>query len=186
MVPFSLQPKSSLTLLSADNILQEAVWHLTEGDLTVAPGADQSKDQALKDLNATREALRDVLNIVWSSATSEGTSLFEEFFSIARLSLADAAEVIEDKAGRAKESLLQTENEVQEGRRDPLGRDKQRLEEEKDPQVAWEHKMDTVKKTGSTVIGTTQSTTSTAQEKKDRTASRLQDAFWRVSLLIST
>ncbi|KAF8888376.1 hypothetical protein CPB84DRAFT_1849617 [Gymnopilus junonius] len=131
---------------NSDNILQEAVWHLTEGDLTVAPGGRQSRDRALQDLNAIRDALRNVLNIVWSSVTSEGTSLFEEFFSVARLFLADAAEVVEEQAGRTKDSLRRTEDEVQSGHRDPLGRDKQRLEEENDTQVAWEHKMDTSSK----------------------------------------
>ncbi|PPQ72126.1 hypothetical protein CVT26_006866 [Gymnopilus dilepis] len=169
------------TAKNSDNLLQEAVWHLTEGDLTVAPGSDESKERALNDLNATRDALRNALNIVWASASSEGSSLFEEFFSVMRLSLADAAEVVENQAGRAKESLRQTEDEVKEGRRDALGRDKQRLEEEKDPQVAWEHKMDTVKQAGSTAIGTHQDTKATAQEKQERASARLQDAFWRIT-----
>jgi len=43
---------------------------------------------------------------------------------------------IQEHAGRAKESLRTVDKEVQEGQRDSLGRNKKRLEEEKDTKVA--------------------------------------------------
>ncbi|KAJ3501731.1 hypothetical protein NLJ89_g9206 [Agrocybe chaxingu] len=165
---------------NSDNVLQEAIWHLTEGDLTVTPGAGADKDQALDDLNALRHSLRTLLSIVWSSASSEGTSIVQDLLSILRLSLADAAEVIEDKAGLAKESLRHIEDEVQEGKRDSLGRDKQRMEEEKDAKIAWQHGMDTVKNAGTTVIGAAQSGSATVEEKAEKTTSRLQEAYYKI------
>ena len=168
------------SVLPADNVIQEAIWHLTEGDLTVTPEADAKKQQALSDLNAIRTALRNVLSIFWNSVSSEGTSLGQEFLSVLRLSIADAAEVIEGQAGSTKETLRQMEDEVQEGKRDALGRDKKRLEEEQDPKVAWQHGMDTIKDAGTSVIGTAQQTSATVQEKTEKTTSRLQEAFYKV------
>lgn len=167
-------------MFTADNIFQDAIWHLTQGDLTVTPKAEAKKDQALEDINALRKALRTLLSSVMSSVTSEGTSLFQDLFSVIRLSLAEAAGVIEGQAGSAKESLLQIEEEVKDGKRDTLGRDKQRLEEEKDPKVAWQHGMDTVKDAGTTVIGAAQETGETIEEKADKTSVKLQEAFYKV------
>lgn len=167
----------------ADNIFQEAIWHLTEGDLTVTPKAEAKKDQALEDITAIRKSLRTLLTTLWSSATSEGSSLFQDLFSVLRLSLADAAGIIEGQAGAAKDSLLNIEDEVQSGKRDTIGRDKQRMEEEKDPKVAWQHGMDTVKNAGTSVIGVTQETTAKLEEKADKVSTRLQDAFYKVRLL---
>jgi len=104
--------------------------------------------------------------------------------SLLRLSLADAAELIEEQASGAKETLRQMEDEVQAGERDTLGRSKKRLEEEKDVKVAWEHGMDTVKGAGSKVIGATQQATAKAEETTKKTADRLSDAFAKVSLLV--
>ncbi|KAF8888404.1 hypothetical protein CPB84DRAFT_1786289 [Gymnopilus junonius] len=165
----------------ADNALQEAIWHLSEGDLTVTSEAEADKEQALSDLKAIRTALRNVLSIFWHSLTSEGTSLGQEFLSVLRLSIADAAEVIETQAGSTKKSLRHMEEEVQEGKRDSLGRDKKRLEEEQDPKVAWQHGMDTIKDAGTSVIGTAQDTSSAVQEKTEKTTSRLQEAVYKVS-----
>ncbi|KAF8193742.1 hypothetical protein BJ912DRAFT_230171 [Pholiota molesta] len=166
---------------NADNIFQEAVWHLTQGDLTVTREAEAKKDQALEDINALRKALRTLLSSVMSSVTSEGTSLFQDLLSVIRLSLAEAAGVIEGQAGSAKETLLQIEEEVQDGKRDTLGRDKQRLEKEKDPKIAWQHGMDTVKDAGTTVISTAQETSETIEEKADKTSARLREAFRKMA-----
>lgn len=110
----------------------------------------------------------------------EGSSILQEFFSILRLSLADAAEALEGKAGAAKDTLRSVEKGVQEGERDSLGRSKEKLEEEKDPKVAWEHGMDTVKGAGTTVIGATQSASAGLQETAEKTTSRLEDALNKV------
>jgi hypothetical protein len=166
---------------NSDNILQKAIWHLTEGDLTVTEEAEANKDQALKDLDAIRRSLRSLLSVVWTSISAEGTSLFQDIFSAIRLSLADAAELIEQQAGSAKEGLRTLEDEVQDGKRDTLGRDKQRLEEEKDPKVAWQHGMDTVKNAGTSLIGTAQESSATIEEKTEQTSQRLNEAFYKIT-----
>ncbi|EAU81705.1 hypothetical protein CC1G_02721 [Coprinopsis cinerea okayama7 len=166
---------------NADNIVQEAMWHLTEGDLTTTSEAQANKDQAKADIDALRTSLRNVLSVVWDSVSSEGSSLFYDFLSFLRLSLADAAELVEDQAGQAKETLRQVDEEVQKGERDALGRDKQRLEEEKDAKVAWEHGMDTVKGMGSKAIDVTRSTSETVKEQSEKTNIRLQDALNKIS-----
>lgn len=100
--------------------------------------------------------------------------------SLLRLSLADAAEVIEERAGAAKESLRSVEDEVQAGERDTLGRSKQRLEEEKDPKVAWQHGMDTVKNAGTSVVGGVQTASATVEEKTSKTQDRISNALYKV------
>ena len=151
--------------------------------MTVTSEAESDKDKAIEDLNAVRRSLRSLLSTVWSSVSSEGTSIFDDLLSIIRLSLADAAELIEGQAGSTKESLRAMDTEVQDGTRDTLGRDKKRLEEEKDPKVAWQHGMDTVKDAGTSVIGTAQGASAGAREKADKTSSRLQDAFYKVRVI---
>ncbi len=96
--------------------------------------------------------------------------------------LADAAEVVEAQAGKAKETLRHVERDVQEGKRDSLGRDKERLETTRgDAKASWEHGMDTVKDAGSTVIGATQTVSGAIEDTTERTTSRLQNAFNSVS-----
>ncbi|TFK17334.1 hypothetical protein FA15DRAFT_761110 [Coprinopsis marcescibilis] len=166
---------------NGDNIVQEALWHLTEGDLTVTSEAQANKEQAKDDIEALRSSLRTLLSVLWDSISSEGTSVFHDFLSLIRLSLADAAELVEGQAGLAKETLRQVEDEVQSGERDTLGRNKQRLEEEKDTKVAWQHGMDTVKDAGSMVIDASRTVSETAKDKSEKTSSRLQEAFDRIS-----
>jgi hypothetical protein len=139
------------------------------------------KDQAIDDVNAIRSAIRNLLFIVWSSVSTEGTSLFQDILSVLRLSIADAAELVQEHAGRTKESLRTVDKEVQQGQRDPLGRDKKRLEEEKDSKVAWQHGMDTIKDAGTTAIGASEATTAAAQDKSIKASSRLQEAYYKVS-----
>jgi hypothetical protein len=139
------------------------------------------KDQAIADVNAIRSVIRNLLSIVWSSVSTEGSSLFQDLLSVLRLSIADAAELVQEHAGRAKESLRTVDKEVQQGQRDSLGRDKKRLEEERDTKVAWQHGMDTIKDAGTTVIGTTQETSAAVEEKSSKASSRLQEAFYKVS-----
>ncbi|KAF8152356.1 hypothetical protein B0H34DRAFT_784565 [Crassisporium funariophilum] len=166
---------------NSDNILQQAIFHLTEGDLTVTNEAKADKDKALQDINNIRAALRNLLSTVWSSVSSEGSSVFQDLLSIIRLSIADAAEVVEGQADQVKQSLRSMDKDVQEGNRDALGRDKKRLEEEsKDTKVAWQHGMDTVKNAGTSVIGAGQSASATVQDKSEKTSSRLQDAYYKI------
>ncbi|TFK35889.1 hypothetical protein BDQ12DRAFT_634780 [Crucibulum laeve] len=165
---------------NADNIVQKAIYHLTEGDLTVTSEAKANADQATKDINALRTSLRTLLSIVWSSVSSESSSLAQDFLSIIRLSIADAAEMVEEQASWAKDALRDVEKGVQEGDRDALGRDKKRLEEEEDTKVAWQHGMDTVKDAGTSVIGASQSASETVKEKSEETSTRLQDAYYKI------
>ncbi|TEB10922.1 hypothetical protein FA13DRAFT_1004892 [Coprinellus micaceus] len=166
---------------NGDSTLQEALWHLTEGELTTSPEAEGEKDEAKADIQALRRSLRTLISIVWESLSSEGTSVFHDLMSLLRLSLADAAELIEEQAGAAKESLRSLEDEVQAGERDTLGRSKQRLEEEKDPKIAWQHGMDTVKDTGTKIIGGAQTTSATVQEKASKTHDRITDALSKIA-----
>ncbi|KAF5340103.1 hypothetical protein D9758_013155 [Tetrapyrgos nigripes] len=180
-----------------DNLLQEALWHLNQADIAVNPsavtenvpsvnvqvgstGMDIDKDEAKEDAKAIASSLRTLIQIVWNSVTSEGSGLFQDFASFSRLSLADAAEIIEHQAGQAKETLRRVDQEVQEDKRDAIGRDKQRLEEEKDPQVAWEHGMDTVKDVGSATIGVTREGAAKVSDTASRVSSKAQESFYRM------
>ncbi|KAF8638388.1 hypothetical protein AX17_002249 [Amanita inopinata Kibby_2008] len=163
-----------------DNILQEAIWHLAQGELVTTAKTATDVDKAKQDLDAIRNALRTILTVIWNSFMTEGTSLLQDFISFTRLALADTAEVIEETAGRTKESLREQEKGFQGGERDVWGRDKERLEEERDVKVAWEHSMDTVKGAGASVIETSQSIKGSTEEKTERTRSRLRNAYSQI------
>ncbi|KAF8128789.1 hypothetical protein K438DRAFT_1888312 [Mycena galopus ATCC 62051] len=127
----------SYNLLNAhknhDNLLQEAIWHLTEGDVNTVVDASReggNKEQVAADINAVRSSLRQILSIFWHNFTDGGFL---------------PTDVVQSQAGRTKDSLREVEQDIQEGQRDSLGRDKQRLGEEQDTRVAFEHTMDTLK-----------------------------------------
>lgn len=160
--------------------MQEAIWHLTEGNIASTSTDIVDTDTAAADIKALRSSLRTVLTTLWSSTSSEGTALTHDFFSFLRLALADAAELLEGTASRAKRSLREVEDGVQEGDRDYLGRDKKRLEQEKDAKVQFEHGMDAVKEAGVAVIGTGQEASAAVQDTADRTTTRIQEAFDKV------
>ena len=167
----------------ADNILQETIYHLTQGDITPTEKASVEKEQALKDFDTLCVSIRTLLRVWWSSYTSEGSVLYEDLLSLIRTSLADAAEILEGKAEFTKEQLRRIESEVQEGKRDALGRDKERLEQEKDPKVAWEHGMDTVKEAGVSVIGAAQGAKEGLEEGKQKTEDKLEGIYHSVGHL---
>lgn len=169
-------------LFLGDNLLQEALWRLSQGDLTVTEESEATKDQAIKELNNIRSSLRTLISIWWSSYTAEGTALFQDFLSVLRTSLADVAEVVEHQAGSTKESLRNIESQVQQGQRDSLGRDKERIKQERDVKVAWQHGMDSVKDTGTSVIGSAQDATENVRDKSDKTSAKLQNAYSIVRL----
>ncbi|KAJ4468733.1 hypothetical protein J3R30DRAFT_3553625 [Lentinula aciculospora] len=166
-----------------DNVLQAAIWHLSQGDISETSLDAKVKintDEASKDAQDARDSIYTILSIIWSGLSSETSSLFDDFSSFARLSIADAAEIIENQASRAKDSLRDIDEEVQSGKRDTFGRDKERLKEEEDVQVAFEHGMDTLKGAGSTAIGTGQESIAKASDLSDRTSTQLQNAFYRL------
>ncbi|KAJ6510452.1 hypothetical protein C8R45DRAFT_858340 [Mycena sanguinolenta] len=169
----------SYNLLNAhknhDNLLQEAIWHLTEGDVNTT---DSSRDaEVSSDINAVRSSLRTILSIFWHNFT-DGGFLPTDVTSFILLTLSDAAEVVQSQAGRTKDSLRQMEQEVQEGQRDSLGRDKQRLGEEEDKRVAFEHTMDTLKDVGSGAIGAHRSVKAKAGDISERASGLLWDTYY--------
>jgi hypothetical protein len=171
-------------------LLQEAIWHLNEGEINTtidvnAPSDVVNTKEVSSDIDAVRSSLRTILSIVWQSISSEGSFLFSDFASFLRLALADAAEAVQGQAGRAADGLRDIEQGVQAGQRDNLGRDKKRLEEEEDLRVAFEHGMDTLKNTGSSVIGAGQSATEKTEDISERTTARLQNAYYKVSSFAS-
>lgn len=176
---FSLALFRCFSFSAGDNILQEAIWHLTQGDLETS-GIDS--DQAKADLAALRQALRTLLSIIWTSLSSESGSLITDFASFTRLSLADAAELIESSAASAKESLRNIEQGVQKGERTSItGRDKKRVEDEaEDVKVQWEHGMDAVKGAGDSVIDASRNVSSSVKEVSERTSNRVHDAYLKV------
>lgn len=72
------------------------------------------------------------------------------------------------------------EEEVQEGKRDQWGRDKERLEQERDVKVAWEHGVDTVKDAGSSVIGGVQGAQETLGQEKEKVKGDLKKRYYSV------
>lgn len=177
---------SELIPLLGDNILQEAIWHLSEGDLTntttTTGPASIDTDKATADINAIRSSLRSLISIFWTSLSSESTSLLNDFASFTRLSLADAAELIETGASSAKESLRDIEKGVEKGDRTNItGRSKERVEaEEGDAKVQWDHGVDAVKGAGDSIIDAGRGIGSSVQDKVDRTSTRVQDAYLKV------
>ncbi|KAJ7118017.1 hypothetical protein C8R43DRAFT_934298 [Mycena crocata] len=164
-----------------DNLLQETIWHLTEGDINSAVDSpNANKEEVSSDIDAVRKSLRTILSLIGQSLFSEGNFLLDDFASFTRLGLADAAELIQDQAGDAKERLRNVEQEVEEGKRDGLGRDKARLEEETDKRIAFEHRMDTLKNAGSTAIGTHDSGKAKAQDIANQTTERFEGIHYNI------
>lgn len=102
--------------------------------------------------------------------------------SLIRTSLSDALQLVEGKAGEAKEGLRKMEGEVQEGKRDQWGRDKERLEREKDPKVAWEHGVESMKVAGSSVIGGVQGAQEGLGQEKEKAEGELKHRYYEVCL----
>ncbi|KAF9011677.1 hypothetical protein BDZ89DRAFT_963742 [Hymenopellis radicata] len=163
---------------NGDDLLQEALWHLSEGDLALStPDVPVDTEEASADADAVRKSLRDLVQIIWSSISSESSEVFHDFSSFARLVIADAAEAVEEQAARAKSTLREVEKEVQDGQRDSLGRDKERMQEEEDVKVQFEHGMDTIKGAGVSAIGAGQQASAKVEDMSAKTMSKLQSAF---------
>ncbi|KAJ7902724.1 hypothetical protein B0H14DRAFT_3851682 [Mycena olivaceomarginata] len=163
-----------------DNLLQEAIWHLTEGDVNTAidPSRDvANNEQVASDIKAVRSSLRTILSVVWNNFT-DGGFIPTDVTSFVLLTLSDAAEVVQSQAGRTKDGLRNVEQDVQEGQRDSLGRDKQRLGEEQDKRVAFEHTMDTLKDVGSGAIGAQRSAKAKAGDMSERASGLLWDTYY--------
>ncbi|KIK91528.1 hypothetical protein PAXRUDRAFT_13737 [Paxillus rubicundulus Ve08.2h10] len=164
-----------------DNLLQGALWHLSEGDYSKTWVEAIDRDEVTADLQAFRSAVRTLLKILWQNLSGEGSQILGDFASFTRLAMADLAEVIESQAGYAKQSLRVLESEVQQGERDPLGRRRKTQEEDEgNVKVKFEKTMDTVKEAGSKAIGAGQSFKVSAEETAERTSARLLEAYYKV------
>lgn len=141
--------------------------------------------EASNDYQAAASSLRTSLQIFWDNATTEGTGVFSDFASFTRLSLADAAELVGEKATQAAEGLRKVEGEVQAGERDSVGiKEKTKTEwKTADTRELFEKSMDTAKVAGSETIGAAQSVGSQTADLKDRSQTRLKAAVATVSEL---
>lgn len=139
--------------------------------------------EASNDYQAAASSLRTSLQIFWDNAATEGTGVFSDFASFTRLSLADAAELVGEKATQAAEGLRKVEGEVQAGERDAVGIKEQTKSEWKtaDTREMFEKSMDTAKAAGSETIGAAQSVGSQTADMKDRSQTRLKAAIATVS-----
>lgn len=167
---------------NGDDKLQEMLWHLSEADFSESQIRPMDTDDASRDAQALRTAIRTVLSVAWTSMSGEGQFLFADFASFSRLALADFAEFIEGSAAQAKESLRTVDQEVQDGERDTIGRKKRSREEAEamqDPKVQFESTMDTIKGAGSSAIGAGQKATATTQETATAASNKLEEAYRR-------
>ncbi|OBZ65028.1 Uncharacterized protein C32A11.02c, partial [Grifola frondosa] len=152
---------------NSDNIIQQALWHLSEADIPST--------------FTDRSFLRTLINVVWENISQEGRSVFHDFASFMRLALADAAEYVGQSAGGAAESLRELDKEVQEGERNELGIKRKADDAEDDnARVKFEKVMDTTKEVGSKTIGAGQVAVATGKDLTNRSSTRLQDAFYTV------
>ncbi|KAH7926366.1 hypothetical protein BV22DRAFT_1009273 [Leucogyrophana mollusca] len=165
---------------NGDNLLQQAIWHLSQGE-PARLDIDMPTEEATSDAHALRAALRTLIQVLWTNVAGESTFLLSDFASFARLAAADFAEAVEVQAARAKEGLREVEEEVQQGERDALGRKmEEEAEGEGDARVEFERTMDTVKGVGSKAIGAGQSVKASAEDTANRTSTRLQDAYLKI------
>ncbi|KZV75074.1 hypothetical protein PENSPDRAFT_572201 [Peniophora sp. CONT] len=168
-----------------DNLFQEAIWHLRQADIADASlDVDTSVDQqqAKRDSRAIAASLRTSLEVLWQSASIEGSGVFGDFTSFLRLSLADTLDSLGSNAGSAADSLRETEDEVQAGDRNAVGiKRKPEGEPDESAQEKFEKGMDTAKGVGSTVIGAGEQTAEKTKELTERSTNRLREAGTRIA-----
>ncbi|EGN98629.1 hypothetical protein SERLA73DRAFT_107695 [Serpula lacrymans var. lacrymans S7.3] len=168
---------------NGDNQLQEALWHLSEGDYSHTSIEAIDTDEATADIKKLRAAIRTLIHILWTNSSGEGSFVLNDFASFARLAFADLAGVIESQAGAAKDSLREFDSKVQQGERDNLGRKRKSPEEQEidsDPKVKFEKTMDVTKQVGSKAIGVGQNVKSSAEDTTEKTSVRLREAYFKI------
>ena len=166
-----------------DNLLQETFWHLQESNFADVRLEAMDVEEATADLDAFRSSVRALMKILWTNISGEGNVLLNDFASFIRLMVADLAESVESQAAQAKQAVRDFDTQVQEGERDNLGRKRKTPEEieQEDAKAKFEKTMDTMKGTGSSVIGAAQTVQETAKETSERAASKFREAYFRVS-----
>lgn len=168
-----------------DNLVQEALWHLEECNFSEVRVDIAPSEETTADLEALRTSIRTLIRIFWANISGEGTNLLNDFASFSRLALADLAAIVESQAASAEETLRDFDTQVEQGERDNLGRRKktqQEIEQEEaeDAKAKFEKTMDTVKESGSKVIGTTQSVQETAKQTSERATTRFRETYLRM------
>ncbi|PVG01902.1 hypothetical protein CPB86DRAFT_24838 [Serendipita vermifera] len=182
---------------NGDDILQEAVWNLSQvagqGGVETdkeKPGPVTSKQEAKNDAQALSQAIREFGTVLISHLNDTSLPLLSETLSFLRLSLSDVAENVEETARSAKDELRGIEHEIQGCQRDSLGRER---EEEgppnsadnvdsNDPKIKLQRGMDAAKYTGLSAIGAVQQSRTAAVELKDKSRAKVLDAFDRMIL----
>ncbi|KAF4567138.1 hypothetical protein EYR40_006132 [Pleurotus pulmonarius] len=168
---------------NSDDLIQECLWHLSETDLSGTSTNLVNSKQASNDARKLSNAIRTVMTTLWAGISTESTSLFSDFASFSRLALADAAELVENQAAKAKDSLREVDKEVQEGERDAIGRKKrteEEQEEDQDPKEVFARGMDTAKNAGVTVIGTSQDAKAAAERTANNASKKIRNAYYQV------
>lgn len=169
---------------NGDDVLQQAMWDLSGAQVEMEEGEEGT--EAERDAKKFGSALRGLAGSIITHLGSEGGDLFADFASFSRGTMADVAEMVEAGAGAVKDSLRQTEEEVQAGDRDALGRAKGKEDDEDmDARQKFEKGMDQAKEAGSKTIGVAQDASAKAQELGNNTSQRMDDALWRVRRLSS-
>lgn len=167
---------------NADDIIQESLWHLSETDLSnvSTSAADVDSEQAKADARALAHALRTLVSVISENLAHEGRSVFHDFASFMRLSLADAADNLSDRARGAAEVLRDVDKQVEEGERSELGIKRKAPDQPEDVRARFEQGMDTAKEAGSKAIGAGQAAAQATEELAQRSTSRVQDAFYKI------
>ncbi|KAI0319731.1 hypothetical protein OF83DRAFT_1240205 [Amylostereum chailletii] len=171
---------------NSDDQFQEALWHLRKAeiaDTSLDVDVPADKQDAKRDTRAIASSLRTSLEVLWTSATAEGSGVFSDFTSFARLTLADTAELFGEKANQAADSLRNVEEEVQQGGRNVMGVKSQTEEQIMggDARAKFELGMDTAKEYGSSVIGVGQDASATAKDVANKSGNRLREAAGRIA-----
>ena len=155
-------------------------------DASLDVETDVDKRQAKRDSRAIASSLRTSLEVLWQSASIEGSGVFGDFTSFLRLSLADTLDSLGNNAGSAASSLRETEDEVQAGDRNALGVKRKAEDEPEDSaQEKFEKGMDTLKSAGSTAIGAGEQTAERTKELAERSSKRLREAGTRVGVWLT-
>ncbi|EJD47853.1 hypothetical protein AURDEDRAFT_151311 [Auricularia subglabra TFB-10046 SS5] len=156
---------------NGDDTLQDALFELSQSQTQADAGG--AKDEAKDFAGAVR--------LMFSTALSHFAQ-GDEWASLARLTVADVAEVIEGQAGAAKEHLRGTEQDVQDGTRDAMGRSVGEKPTAGDgARAKFEKRMEAVKNVGGQAIGARQDIKDESRRVADNASQRFDDAAYNIA-----
>lgn len=153
---------------NGDDQFQEALWNLSNGQIRPHPSMKDTRNEAQNDAEQASIALQNMLNIFWRRLTGRDGGA-GDFASFTRVLVADTAEVVERHAGNLKETMRETQAEVDEGKRDPLTGLPRMEGEPQDTKETFERRMDAAKMAGSGAIGAGQQVQGSTAELRDKT-----------------